>query len=232
MSDFSSYRCHSTALLSDLVLDIGSGDNPHPRADVILDLSQSDEHRWAALRLDSRLVFGDVENLPFRNKEFDVALCFHVLEHVRDPVRAVREIQRVARRGICEMPTLYGDLFFQPYFGHRWVFARDGAQLIFAQHPVSIACIETVETTLFLLKHNRLFRAAFLADTQAFRVRFHWSDTIPIKEVSLAEVVDAAATSIKSAGEAGAITETLSRFYSYTLDRSSAAWRRAFRKVI
>lgn len=46
-----------------------------------------------------------VEQMPFKDKEFDFVYCSHVLEHVVDPIRACRELMRVARRGYIETPT-------------------------------------------------------------------------------------------------------------------------------
>lgn len=40
----------------------------------------------------------DIENIPHRNKTFDMVYCSHVLEHVTDDRRAMREIKRVLRR--------------------------------------------------------------------------------------------------------------------------------------
>jgi SAM-dependent methyltransferase len=41
----------------------------------------------------------DVQNLPFGDNEFDLVLCNHVLEHVDDDRRAMREILRVMKPG-------------------------------------------------------------------------------------------------------------------------------------
>jgi len=42
-------------------------------------------------------VFGDVRRLPFPDDSFDLVLAIEMLEHVADPVQALREIARVAR---------------------------------------------------------------------------------------------------------------------------------------
>ncbi len=41
-----------------------------------------------------------VLELPFANEEFDVVLCMEVLEHLDKPTQAIRELARVAKKGI------------------------------------------------------------------------------------------------------------------------------------
>lgn len=41
---------------------------------------------------------GEVSALPFTDGEFDVVTCIEVLEHLTDPVPALRELMRVARQ--------------------------------------------------------------------------------------------------------------------------------------
>ncbi len=53
----------------------------------------------------------DIHEIPFEPDTFDVVLCNHVLEHVRDDIRAMREIYRVLKPGglaIMQVP------FFNP----------------------------------------------------------------------------------------------------------------------
>lgn len=40
---------------------------------------------------------GNIESLPFADKSFDVVVCTHTLEHVRDLDRSINELKRVAR---------------------------------------------------------------------------------------------------------------------------------------
>jgi SAM-dependent methyltransferase len=54
-------------------------------------------------------VLGVAEELPFRDNSFDGVLCMNVLEHVRDPFKAAREIARVLKPGgelYCVAPLL------------------------------------------------------------------------------------------------------------------------------
>ena len=41
----------------------------------------------------------DIHQIPFEENTFDVVLCNHVLEHVRDDIQAMREIHRVLKPG-------------------------------------------------------------------------------------------------------------------------------------
>jgi len=49
---------------------------------------------------------GDLENLPFpEGEKFDFLYASHVFEHVNDPKKAVREVNRVTSRGYIETPS-------------------------------------------------------------------------------------------------------------------------------
>ena len=53
----------------------------------------------------------DIHDIPFNHNAFDVVLCNHVLEHVRDDIKAMQEIRRVLKPGgfaILQVP------FFNP----------------------------------------------------------------------------------------------------------------------
>ncbi|MBI3725227.1 class I SAM-dependent methyltransferase, partial [bacterium] len=123
------------------VLDIGSGNNPFPKATHLADMYGSDnKHRGgqdiALLRDQRPLVFCDVEALPFRDGAFDFVYCSHVLEHVDDPVRACREIVRVGRRGYLETPTRVSDVMFNftRIRHHKWHVSAVGGTLVFMQY--------------------------------------------------------------------------------------------------
>lgn len=92
-----------------LVLDVGSGDKPSWRADVLLDRYTGPE--FAAQRSGRRhvrvsrpLFDADAADMPFADGVFDYAICSNLLEHVVDPEGVARELQRVARAGYIEVP--------------------------------------------------------------------------------------------------------------------------------
>jgi ubiquinone/menaquinone biosynthesis C-methylase UbiE len=54
---------------------------------------------------------GSAEKIPFKEGSFDTMLCFHVLEHLRDANKAIKEIRRVLKIGgelILVVPTECG----------------------------------------------------------------------------------------------------------------------------
>ncbi len=122
---------------TDLVLDVGSGQNPNLRADVLCDrfvLDASERAREGSLVVDRPLVVADAEDLPFRDGAFDFVICSHLLEHVRNPAKLLKELQRVARRGYIETPSsVHERLYGNPF--HKWLVDLAGGVLRIAPKP-------------------------------------------------------------------------------------------------
>lgn len=112
----------------DFVLEVGSGDDPYPRSDILLDKALDDSSEREAGRdlvAYKPLVIGEVEALPFVDGSFDYIIASHVLEHSRDPARFLSELSRVGRRGYIETPLPLRERVFNWPF-HRWyVFQKD-----------------------------------------------------------------------------------------------------------
>lgn len=103
-----------------LVVDIGSGGSPNPRADVACDFMDEDLERSDDLKIDRPFVWVDVEKLPFKEKIFDYSIFSHVLEHIQNPKGALEEIQRVSRAGYIETPNA----FYEFAIPHVYHFSR------------------------------------------------------------------------------------------------------------
>lgn len=119
----------------DRVLEVGSGHNPHPRANVIVDKYLDDNtHRSGGLKIlgKQQFVHADGERLPFRAREFDYVICSHVLEHVNDPHVFLQEQFRVARKGYIETPSLLGE-YLHPKRSHKWVLLEIHDQLVLVE---------------------------------------------------------------------------------------------------
>lgn len=92
-----------------LVLDVGSGDKPSWRADVLLDLYAGAEYSAqrsgrASARVAAPLFDADAADMPFADGAFDYAICSNLLEHVTDPAGVAAELTRVAKAGYIEVP--------------------------------------------------------------------------------------------------------------------------------
>jgi hypothetical protein len=89
-----------------LLLDCGAGRRPVYYENVV---------NYEIVDYDSTDVLGVAEVLPFVDNAFDAVISIAVLEHVRDPFSAAREIMRVLKPGgklFCCVP------FLQPVHGY------------------------------------------------------------------------------------------------------------------
>ena len=117
------------------VLEIGGGDNPFSRADVLVDMDfQSGRHRdGGAIRKGAsgqQYVQADLAALPFRDKSFDFVICIQVLEHVDDPGAACEELMRVAHRGFIETPRKWTE-YYAGHPTHQWLIEEMDSRLVF-----------------------------------------------------------------------------------------------------
>jgi len=129
MSLFSYLTAHSKYGIrrGEVVIDIGSGNSPILRADVLVEkYIDTDAERYSGLVIDRPMICADGESLPFRDKSIDFLYCSHLLEHIPRPEAFLDEIQRVARRGVIITP--HGDYEkIDPRRVHLWnVTAKDG----------------------------------------------------------------------------------------------------------
>lgn len=86
-----------------LVLDLGSGGDSFPRADILVDKTIDSLHRLgASLIIDRPSCLADGYQLPFRDKAFDYVILSHTLEHISDPGPFLKEIERVGKAGYIE----------------------------------------------------------------------------------------------------------------------------------
>ena len=116
------------------ILDIGSGGDPFPYATILADrYLEPTNHRSAVFKSEGKpIIICDIGNLPFIDGAFDYVVAAHVLEHVEDPINACLELQRVAKSGFIETPTLMKDVLFSWAKGmHKWHLLSLGNRLFF-----------------------------------------------------------------------------------------------------
>jgi hypothetical protein len=162
------------------VLEVGSGDSPSPRADILVDFALEPRERWGGkIRRDGRpLVLARGEALPFRDQSFDYVIAFHVLEHSEHPELFLSELQRVAPAGYIETPSFWFERVF-PLSVHRSEVAAiddgHGPMLMIRKKPAPM-CDSLLERA-FKQKMNEGALASI--SPEAWVTRFHWKDRIP-----------------------------------------------------
>ena len=76
-------------------LDVGCG--ARKRAQVRLDINRTKEAN----------ILGSSHCLPFRDQAFKTVFCYHVLEHLKYPKKALRELCRVGTHIKIKLPVLF-----------------------------------------------------------------------------------------------------------------------------
>lgn len=86
------------------------------KTDKIVDIGGNDGHTFDNWNRDNvttvdidlydipNFVRSNAESLPFANATYDIAVLAEILEHVEDPVQALKEAKRVAKRVIVTVP--------------------------------------------------------------------------------------------------------------------------------
>lgn len=224
---------HRSIRPTDLVLDVGSGGNPDPRADVLCDrfLDDGTERHGQPLVIDRTFVCGDAHRLPFADKAFDYVILSHVLEHVEDPARVLAEISRVGRRGYIETPSpefeqVHGHRF------HRWLVGTgpDGLTLwpIATRTPPELrnwfrsTLVGLGVADAFWRRRRRLGVFSWL----------EWEGSVPFRISGTGPIPDAHATlggseapvSVRGAADGGPLWRALQAWSSWLRRRSSTRW--------
>lgn len=91
------------------ILDVGSGEGFTLRnleekgiGERLEGIDYSDDAIKLAKKIYPTLTIkkGDIYSLPYEDSSFDVLLCTEVLEHLRDPEKAIAELKRVSKKHI------------------------------------------------------------------------------------------------------------------------------------
>ncbi|MEH3055201.1 MAG: methyltransferase domain-containing protein [Patulibacter minatonensis] len=105
-----------------------------------------------------QLKVGDVRELPYPDAQFDLVVCFEVIEHIEDHPRALDELQRVLAPGgllVLSSPNLFRSPEGNPYHVHEFepaefaevLGARFANVEIFRQHAWVVSAVVSAETS-------------------------------------------------------------------------------------
>jgi len=165
-----------------LNLEVGSGGNPHPMADVLLDKYIDDRHRLRAIKIDRPMILADASKMPFRDKSFDFIFAYHILEHVDEPSMFLLELQRVGKGGYIETPNaLYERIC--PLTVHRSeIFLINNKLYIFKKKlPKSDDFISNLK----ILERDKYWSKLFYNNPQLFHCCYLWKGKIDYEVVNI-----------------------------------------------
>ena len=110
---------------------------------------------------------GNIMDIPFKDRTFDVVTALEVIEHIDDPIKALQEMHRVLKDdGICIISTPDNHLFFRIF----WFFwERTFGQMWHETHET----IYTKKQWLELIKKTGLFKI--------ISVKGHWGIIFTVK---------------------------------------------------
>ena len=122
------------------LIDIGCGEKPLKEMLSNYVVSHVGIDTQETLHDKSKIdVFATADKLPMREESFDSAICFAVLEHLKEPARAVAETYRVLKTGghaIYTVPFIW-HLHEEPHdyyrfskYGLRYLFEKTGFEIV------------------------------------------------------------------------------------------------------
>lgn len=164
-----------------LVLDVGSGNGPFPRADVLCDRYLEDTQRVDKLVIDRPFIIGDITALPFLDNSFDFIFCSHVLEHIDNPEIAIKELMRVGKRGYIEVPTEFQEKM-QSTVSHKWFVKKEDDTLIFWEKDREIfdECIQGKIRNM-IDSGDKTYLTLFYKYHNLFNAEYYWEKEIKFK---------------------------------------------------
>jgi SAM-dependent methyltransferase len=124
----------------------------------LIDESRSEIH-------DTRYPEVDMERLPFKEASFDYVISDQVLEHLEDPVRAVRESYRVLKKGGIAIHTTCFVNYYHPSPLDFWRFSPDALRHLCSDFSEILQCAGWGNrAAVFLCMLGDRFRALEIPD--------------------------------------------------------------------
>lgn len=117
------------------VLDIGGGERFQKWLTKYEHLFK--ECRYETMDYDvesGATLVGDIHDIPLAENSVDSIICHCVLEHVRDPIRAVEELYRVLKPGggvFVHVPSVYPYHARKGHYPDYWRFFDDTLEMLF-----------------------------------------------------------------------------------------------------
>lgn len=154
----------------DYIIDLGCKKDAWRGSNTVLDIDDYTDY-YQNQDPPIRFVQGDATSTPFNNKEFDFSIASHLIEHVHDPEKFIKELMRISKRGYIEFPNpIFDNLIRGNETAHKWFvnFDDDSKKLIFTPKVQFINPVFTVRQAGFL---NEVF-------PNSISTSIYWEDSI------------------------------------------------------
>ena len=101
-----------------VVLDIGAGKSPYKKFFTYKKYITIDNHDYPGIDISADIT----KRIPLKNKSIDSVVCFQVLEHIKEPKKAIDEIYRILKKGgVCLLTThMAAPLHGEPHDYYRF----------------------------------------------------------------------------------------------------------------
>ncbi len=165
----------------DFVLELGSGNRPYWRSDLLIDKYVSDASerpgKQALLIIDRPFIVGDALQLPFQDNSVDFVIARNIIEHIADIEALFCEFMRVARGGYFTAPSAIAEKLFG-WDKHVWfTTVEDGElRLVAKDKPIYDSNLSTVFHSLYA--SDRQFRKFYRNHPTFFVTEYLWKDVI------------------------------------------------------
>ena len=113
-------------------LDIACGAKPFPKANVLCDLHVEpvpDRSMKKIVTGGKPFVLCSCCELPFKDRVFDFATSYYLIEHLSDPWKLLKELKRVSKHGFIQSPSWFNELLYGEDV-HTWVVFKSGDKLL------------------------------------------------------------------------------------------------------
>lgn len=174
---------------ADKILDVGGSMKQHEeiKIDTLVDIISPEESPYNKGKLLAkkfvRLNLNE-DKFPFSDKYFDFCLCTHTLEDLPYPFLAIKEMQRVAKRGYIATPSMGADITMSHINFTDW---ETGARRVpgVAHHKWLFiekeGVMKVIPKNYPLLYSSEFNFAKWLGDRE---FRFYWKNKIKYEQVS------------------------------------------------
>lgn len=112
-------------------------------------LEESDVNVDVVPRNVANFRLADIYHLPFADNEIGVAWVSHILEHLKDPDAAIKEVERVSSFQFFLVPDWWSSSASIP--SHRWIFTSDSFTRISNQPASTIALLGLLNVAVAII---------------------------------------------------------------------------------